>query len=128
MIGVNMESDKIEISNLLAEHSNIKVVFLGGVDWKDEKEIQKMIMQFDVGIATLLKHPIQLAKSGIKAKQYMNNGVPVICNDLPGNKNVVIDGFNGFICNSISEFSKQISDFRNMKDEHYWWYSKNARK
>ena len=34
-----------------------------------------------------IKHPF---KSGIKAKQCMNNGVPVLCNDLPENNNVVM--------------------------------------
>jgi glycosyltransferase involved in cell wall biosynthesis len=128
MIGVNKESDKKEISNYLKDYSNISVVFPGEIDWQNEKKVQDMIVQFDVGIATLLKHPIQLAKSGIKAKQYMNNGIPVICNDLPENKNVVTDGYNGFICNSISEFTDRLIEFKNMSDDQYWEYSKNARK
>jgi hypothetical protein len=39
---------------------------------------------------------MQLSKSGIKAKQYMNNGVPVLSSNLPENNTVVIDGFNVF--------------------------------
>ena len=87
-----------------------------------------MISQFDVGIATLLNHPLQLAKSGIKAKQYMNNGIPVICNDLPENNNVVVNGFNGFVCNSAREFSEKLTELRNLNDDEYWDYSENSRK
>lgn len=128
MIGIPSESDQSELIEYFAEHSNIRISIPKEINWKDEKEIQKMIRKFDVGIATLLNHPIQLAKSGIKAKQYMNNGIPVICNDLPENKNVVINGFNGFICNSHFEFSEKLTQLRNMNDDEYWEYSVNARK
>ncbi|MCF8304092.1 MAG: glycosyltransferase [Bacteroidales bacterium] len=127
MIGITQESDKKEICRYLEDHSNIKVVLPSDIDWHDEKWLQNMIRQFDVGIATLLNHPIQTAKSGIKAKQYMNNGIPVICNDLPENKNVVIDNFNGRVCHSVSAFSKRLIEFKNMDAEHYWQYSRNAR-
>jgi glycosyltransferase involved in cell wall biosynthesis len=128
MIGIPKKFDQVELIEFFKEHKNIEVDILKHIDWKDEDSIQKMIAQFDVGIATLLDHPIQLAKSGIKAKQYMNNGIPVICNDLPENNNVVVNGFNGFICNSTSEFSERLTQLRNMNDDEYWEYSKNARK
>ena len=128
MIGIHNKSDQLELIEFFKEHENIEVDILKNIDWKDEESIQNMIARFDVGIATLLDHPIQLAKSGIKAKQYMNNGIPVICNDLPENNNVVVDGFNGFICNSTSEFSERLTQLRNMNDDEYFEYSKNARK
>ena len=128
MIGIPNESDKSELINYFEKHGNIKISFPNELNWIDEKAIQRMISQFDVGIATLLNNPIQLAKSGIKAKQYMNNGIPVICNDLPENINVVINGYNGFICNSDFEFSERLTELRNMNDDEYWVYSKNARK
>lgn len=128
MIGIPNKSDQLDLIDFFKENDNIEVTILKNIDWKDEESMQKMIAQFDVGIATLLDHPIQLAKSGIKAKQYMNNGIPVVCNDLPENNNVVVDGFNGFICNSKSEFSERLTQLRNMDDDEYWAYSKNARK
>ena len=128
MIGVANKSDQLELIDFFKGHDNIEVDILKNIDWEDEESMQKMIAQFDVGIATLLDHPIQLAKSGIKAKQYMNNGIPVICNDLPENKNVVTNGFNGFICNSDFEFSERLTELRNMNDDEYWEYSENARK
>tara|TARA_B100001109_G_C18860561_1_gene473761 strand:- start:387 stop:1451 length:1065 start_codon:yes stop_codon:yes gene_type:complete len=127
MIGITKPNDQRELIDYFKEHKNIEVDILKNIDWKDEVSIQKMIVEFDVGIATLLNHPIQVAKSGIKAKQYMNNGVPVICNDLAENNNVVVNGFNGFICDSSSAFNERLTQLKRMNHEAYWVYSKNAR-
>lgn len=127
IIGITKESDKNAVLNYFRDHDNIHILIPGTIDWHDERELQKMIMQFDVGIATLLNHPVQLAKSGIKAKQYMNNGIPVICNDLPENNKVVVDCYNGFVCNSVSEFTTRLTDFKEMTDDQYWKFSQNAR-
>lgn len=127
MLGVTSEIEKAKLTNYLEGHDHIELDFPSGIDWNEEAVIQQWIAQFDVGIATLQDHPVQLAKSGIKAKQYMNNGVPVICNNLPENKNVVVDGFNGFICDSASEFAEKLTALRNMEDADYWKLSNNAR-
>jgi len=127
MLGITKDTDKSKIYQLLKENTNIKVVIPNNTDWRNERSLQKMIAQFDVGIATLLNHPVQLAKSGIKAKQYMNNGIPVLCNDLPENNKVVVDGINGSVFTSVTEFSEQLVRFRTMADDEYWAYSKNAR-
>ena len=97
------------------------------LDWNNEEDLQRRILEFDVGIATLLDTPEQLAKSGIKAKQYMNNGVPVLSNNLPENNMVVKHGKNGFLCDSPGEFRERIIQFRNMADEEYSKFSLNAR-
>lgn len=127
MVGVPSEADRKAILEYFKGYEHISICIPDHINWKNEKEIQQLITQFDVGIATLRNHPVQLAKSGIKAKQYMNNGVPVICNDLPENKNVVQHGINGFICNSAKEFSTRLTEFKNMTDQEYWTYSKNAK-
>lgn len=127
MIGVTKESDIQELHQFLEGFNNINITIPKNITWRDERSLQNTIAQFDVGVATLLDHPVQLAKSGIKAKQYLNNGVPVICNDLPENNNIVVNGFNGFVCQSVSEFSQRLNQLRNMKDEQYWEYSRNAR-
>ena len=128
MLGISMEFDKKELIKYLEDHGNIRISIPNEINWNNERDIQKMISEFDVGIATLMNYPIQLAKSGIKAKQYMNNGIPVICNRLPENTNIVVDGYNGFICNSYFEFYEKISEILNMNDDAYWKMSNNARK
>ncbi len=128
MIGVKDEIEIDKIKKYLEDYKNISVCIPRIMYWNKEAHIQKMISKFDVGIATLTNNPIQLAKSGIKAKQYMNNCIPVICNDLPENNNVVMDGYNGFICKSALEFAVSVTAIRNMSDAEYWRYSQNAKK
>lgn len=128
LIGIQHASDATEVLNYFKGHNHIHIILPDNVNWMDETEIQKMIKRFDVGIATLMNHPLQLAKSGIKAKQYMNCGVPVLCNDLPENNNVVIDGYNGFVCNNYPEFRERLIKFKEMDDIEYFNFSENARK
>lgn len=127
LIGVTKESDKEEVFEYFNNCSTINVNIPDFIDYKDETALQRKIVQFDVGVATLSDHPIQLAKSGIKAKQYMNNGVPVICNDLPENNNFVIDGHNGFVCSSASEFEDSLIELQEMTHNKYRELSRNAR-
>lgn len=127
LIGITKESDKKEVLDYFKDHDNVNIEIPGKIDWYDEKGLQEMIKHFDVGIATLLNHPVQLSKSGIKAKQYMNNGIPVICNDLPENNHVVIDHYNGFVCNSVQEFTRRLIELKEMTDKKYWEFSKNAK-
>lgn len=127
LIGLTKDSDENEIRTFFKDHSNVEIIIPRGLDWRDEKDLQIRIAQFDIGIATLLDNPIQLAKSGIKAKQYMNNGVPVLCNNLPENNKVVLNGYNGFICNSSADFENKLVEFKEMTDEKFWEFSRNAR-
>jgi glycosyltransferase involved in cell wall biosynthesis len=127
LIGINSRTDQKEVQDYFKEKRNVEVIFPDHRNWEDESGLQNKLKHFDVGIATLLDNPIQRAKSGIKAKQYMNSGVPVICNNLPENNKVVIDGYNGFVCKSAQEFSQKLSTFKKMENETYFEFSNNAR-
>lgn len=127
LMGVMKPTDENEISAYFKGATHVKLVIPKDIDWKHETALQNKIKAFDVGVATLLNHPVQLAKSGIKAKQYMNNGVPVLCNDLPENNNIVINEHNGLICNSSAEFRQAIIRFREMHEDAYMKFSTNAR-
>lgn len=127
LIGVTRSSDEKRICSYFRGYENVQLEFPGNIDWNDESALQKRIAQFDVGVATLLNQPVQLAKSGIKAKQYLNNGIPVLCNDLPENNKVVIDGHNGFVCSTAVEFEEKLVHFQQMTDARYWEFSTNAR-
>lgn len=127
LLGVTDTDDEIEIREYFKDHSHLSIEIPGDIEWNNEVELQKKIVQFDIGVATLSNEQVQLSKSGIKAKQYLNNGIPVICNDLPENSNVVEDGFNGFICNTPEEFARSFEEFKNMNAGEYADFSKNAR-
>jgi glycosyltransferase involved in cell wall biosynthesis len=127
VIGVLNNSDKRFIEDYFKDCSNIELEIPRELNWNDEESIQKRIAVLDLGLATLLRNTIELSKSGIKAKQYLNNGVPVLSTDLPENNTVVADGKNGFFCSTADEFASRIRQFQNMNEEEYSEFSKNAR-
>ena len=127
IIGVTRLEDEEFIKTYFKDRFNIDIEIPRGIDWNDEKDIQRRIASFDIGIATLLNTEIQISKSGIKAKQYMNNGIPVLSTNLPENNNVVIEGINGYFCMNPDDFKKRFNQFYNMKEIEYLWFSKNAR-
>ena len=110
------------------ENENIQVEIPTNIDWKNELTLQQKITAFDIGIATLIDNEIQRSKSGIKAKQYLNNGVPVLGTNLPENDWVIKDGVNGFFCSNNQEFKQRIIEFYSMNDQLYSDFLKNTRK
>ncbi len=127
IIGVIRLEDEEFIKTYFKDRFNIDIEIPRGIDWNDEKDIQYRIVSFDIGIATLINTEIQISKSGIKAKQYLNNGIPVLSTDLPENNNVVIDGVNGYFCMNSDDFKKRFNQFYNMKEIDYLRFSKKAR-
>ncbi|MFA5417505.1 MAG: glycosyltransferase [Bacteroidales bacterium] len=128
LIGVTKREDIEEIKNYFGPSGNIDLEIPSDLDWNNEHDLQKRIVKFDVGIATLLNNPLQLSKSGIKAKQYLNNGVPVLSTNLPENNEVVKEGVNGYFCDSTDEFNERLMQFHEMTDSEYAHFSINARK
>ncbi|MGD1846326.1 MAG: glycosyltransferase [Salibacteraceae bacterium] len=127
LIGVNKAQDRERIRAFFEEAPYGERQMVQDIDWNDEEAIQRQIQRFDVGVATLSNDLIHLSKSGIKAKQYLNNGVPVVCNDLPENNRVVKHGFNGFVCDSAADFTNRLRAIQAMPPEEYWSLSANAR-
>ncbi len=127
ILGVLTSYDRECIENYFQDKSNIEIEVPLEINWNDEVNIQKRIVLFDVGIATLTNSELQLSKSGIKAKQYMNNGVPVLSTNLPENNTIVIDGVNGYFCNTIIDFKQRLNQFYKMTDSEYLRFSQNAR-
>lgn len=126
MTGVKYERDKIEIQQLFSDHPSIELCFIQIDDWSDERKIQRKICQMDIGIATLLPTPIQLAKSGIKVKQYLNNGVPVISSDLPENARFIVNGQNGFLADSAQDFAYYLKRMEGFDINRYQQMSEAA--
>lgn len=127
IIGVNNNSDSEFITNYFNTQKKVKIVIPRNIDWQNEEDIQNRIAKFDLGIATLTDSEIHKSKSGIKAKQYMNNGVPVLSTNLPENDSVIVEGKNGFFCSGPQEFKQRIIEFYKMNETEYNNYSSNAR-
>lgn len=127
ILGVVKSEDQEFIEHYFRNNSFIKIEMPLGIEWNNERDIQQKIISFDIGIATLKNTEIQLSKSGIKAKQYMNNGIPVLSTNLPENNTVVVEGFNGYFCSGANDYAERITEFYNMSDTEYLQFSQNAR-
>ncbi len=128
MIGVLKDEDKTFINQYFQENQYVELELPIGINWNDEAGLQHRIAALDIGIATLSNSEMQLSKSGIKAKQYLNNGVPVLSSNLPENNSVVVDGVNGYFCKSSADFAARINQFGEMSEKEYFLFSANARK
>ncbi len=128
IMGVKKPEDERFILDYFNSNKHIEVEIPLKLDWKNEVQLQQKIVSFDIGIATLLDNEVQRSKSGIKAKQYLNNGVPVLGTNLPENDWVIKDGYNGYFCDSPIDFKKRIIEFFKMEEKIYKRFSKNARK
>lgn len=127
LIGVQSVHDLAFIKNYFMTNTNAIIEIPQQIDWHDETNIQQKISGFDIGIATLNDTEFHKSKSGIKVKQYMNNGVPVLSTKLPENDAVIKEGENGFFCSSSLEFKEKIIEFHRLDQNEYNTYSLKAR-
>lgn len=82
-----------------------KVDILGSI-W-DEKEKIKTLKSWDAFIYDI-NRPEGTSMSVLES---LACGVPVICTDLPGNNELIINGVNGFVFSDYSEATSLVNDF-----------------
>jgi len=128
LIGITIDEDKRFLEKYFSNHKNIQLELPLDINWNDEYEIQNNIVEFDIGIATLIDNTAQVSKSGIKVKQYMNNGIPVLSSNLPENNAIINHGKNGYYCTTSNDFKKHLLDFYNMSNDGFMEFSMHARK
>jgi glycosyltransferase involved in cell wall biosynthesis len=96
---------------------NLRIVTNGRVDlpgikfqhlpWDEKSEIGS-ILSFDIGIVPLPEDPFTLGKSSFKLLQYMACGVPAVCSAVGFNREIVIDGENGFLAGDTEEWVRKL--------------------
>lgn len=80
--------------------SNLPVEF---IKWSPESEVTALSMMH-VGLMPLSDTPFNRGKCGFKIIQYQARGIPVVATPLGANRDIVIDGLNGFLANSENEW------------------------
>lgn len=82
--------------------------------WAEREEALKCSMNADVFILTSLWEglPMSLLES-----MYMKK--PCVVNNVIGNNNVIHNGYNGYVCNSVEDFVRGINDIRDRKAQKY---------
>jgi glycosyltransferase involved in cell wall biosynthesis len=116
---------EIEIPlQVLSSEQNISVTVIGSHDlklhgvnynevkWTEDTYIQEL-MKIDVGIMPLPDTPWERGKCGFKLLQYMGCYKPVIASPVGVNKEIVIEGVNGFLARDSHDWIEYITKLKN---------------
>ena len=77
-------------------------------EWKLEEE-PEVLRTFDIGIMPMPDDIWTKAKCGFKAILYMSMGIPCVCSAVGVNKEIIVDGINGFLVNNEDEWVQKVS-------------------
>lgn len=77
------------------------------VDWSEATEVAE-VKVMDIGIMPLPDRPFERGKSGYKLIQYMACGLPVVASPVGVNCEIIIQGNNGFLATSESEWREAL--------------------
>ncbi len=103
----------IRINLIGVNKINLSGVSINHIKWDENTEVEE-ISKFDVGIMPLPDNPWERGKCGFKLIQYLSCNLPVIGSPVGVNREIIINGVNGFQANSKDEWIKYI---RILKDD-----------
>jgi len=128
----NMKEIQILVPSLkkLSEKHNFRFIivsnflpnlnFLNELDftfhaWKPEKEVEELQI-FDIGVMPLFDTRVNRGKCSLKALLYMAAGIPVVASPVGLNREIIIDGINGFLASDEEDWAEKLS--RLIEDKH----------
>lgn len=81
--------------------------------WKIEEELEDL-RSFDIGIMPMPNNEWTKGKCAFKAILYMSMAIPCVCSAVGVNRQIIIDGENGFLADKEDEWIEKL--FRLIKD------------
>ena len=96
-------SYKIELRIVCSESIDMPGVKIRFVPWSLQKQ-EKEIAKFDIGVMPLPAQEYASGKCGYKALQYMAASVPPVVSDVGVNRELVMHGESGLVCECIDGF------------------------
>jgi glycosyltransferase involved in cell wall biosynthesis len=82
---------------------NIELDSFQFVQWSKETEIQDL-SSINIGVMPLEEDKWALGKCGFKGLQYMALEIPAVVSDIGVNKDIIINGHNGFLCETPQDW------------------------
>ena len=79
-----------------------------GVEWTFAREVEEL-RDIDIGIMPLPDDEWSKGKCGFKGLQYMAMEIPPVMSDVGMNKEIIQDGWNGFLAGEESEWMTKMS-------------------
>lgn len=76
--------------------------------WSLVEEIEDL-RSFDIGIMPMSDNEWTMGKCGFKAILYMSMGIPCVCSPVGVNKEIIIEGVNGFLADTQDEWVRKLS-------------------
>lgn len=76
--------------------------------WSYEEE-KDALAAFDIGIMPMPNNVWTSGKCGFKAILYMSSGIPCVCSAVGMNKEIIVDGENGYLANTEDEWVEKLS-------------------
>lgn len=76
--------------------------------WSLKEEVEDL-RTFDIGIMPMPDNEWTKGKCGFKAILYMSMGIPCVCSHVGVNKEIIIDGVNGFFAHTEKEWIEKLS-------------------
>ena len=90
------------------QNPNLELKSFRFVPWRKETEVEDLL-KFNIGIMPLETDPWSEGKCGFKALQYLALGTPTIASPIGVNKDIVLEGENGFLCSTPSEWEEKLT-------------------
>ena len=110
-----LEKDYSFVFRVISNHNpKLSLKSFEYTQWDKATEISDLL-QFDIGVMPLENNEWTLGKCGFKGLQYMALGIPTIMSPVGVNKDIILQGENGFLASSPKEWKVVLSQL--MEDE-----------